>query len=164
MKKLLMSLILLGTFAAMSAKGDSYMYWMVEDAKYKNGDSVLFDEAVLYAFNKASGNPATEVGGASFDSQAEKPYSSDRAVSYDVSAYSTDGWSFYVELWNDGTYLSKSDSITYSQAYNLGAIYEPLEPSGTDIAKFSSFAVPEPTSGLLMLFGLCGLALKRKRA
>ena len=35
---------------------------------------------------------------------------------------------------------------------------------GTQIASWSSAAVPEPTSGLLMLLGMAGLALRRKRA
>ena len=30
--------------------------------------------------------------------------------------------------------------------------------------KFQAVAVPEPTSGLLLLLGVAGLALKRKRA
>ena len=35
---------------------------------------------------------------------------------------------------------------------------------GTDTGAWQSTAVPEPTSGLLLLLGVAGLALKRKRA
>ena len=35
---------------------------------------------------------------------------------------------------------------------------------GTQIASWGSASVPEPTSGLLMLVGLAGLALRRRRA
>ena len=41
-------------------------------------------------------------------------------------------------------------------------------PEGTAVSgsgvSYTAFAVPEPTSGLLMLVGLAGLALRRRRA
>ena len=39
-----------------------------------------------------------------------------------------------------------------------------LDVTGTSAGWYQTAAVPEPTSGLLMLLGLAGLALKRKRA
>ena len=46
--------------------------------------------------------------------------------------------------WSSGTYGGLADTPT--------------------VGKWSAAAVPEPTSGLLLALGLCGLALKRKRA
>lgn len=161
MKKILMSLTLLGTFAAMSAKGDSYMYWMVENAKYSNGESILFDTADIYAVGGA-GAPIL-LGESSLNSDGS---STPKNVTLDVSGYTGSEWSFIVELYNDGKLLTQSAEgvNTYSSAFDAGAIFEHLAPSGAGVVKFSTFAVPEPTSGLLMLFGLCGLALRRKRA
>ena len=45
---------------------------------------------------------------------------------------------------------------------NLGTVFLGEGASGTSIGGWS--AVPEPTSGLLLLLGVAGLALKRKRA
>ena len=39
-----------------------------------------------------------------------------------------------------------------------------LDVTGTSAGWYQTAAVPEPTSGLLVLLGLAGLALKRKRA
>ena len=83
--------------------------------------------------------------------------------------------SFYqvlIDTANDGIYISELVTATvqgtgYTElvfenngAYNNSAF-------GADVTTFSGdgwyTAAPEPTSGLLLLFGLAGLALKRKR-
>lgn len=161
MKKLLMSLALLGIFAAMTAKGDSYLYWMVDDATYANGDNNFsFYSAQLFAVKEGEDK---QFVGASLGSGN----STTKNVSFDVSGFS-DGWSFMVELYADSAatdpFTQSSSTIAYSTALQNGAIYEHLAPSGAGVATFHTFNVPEPTSGLLMLFGLCGLALRRKRA
>ena len=64
-------------------------------------------------------------------------------------------------LTSDKAAFQTSASATYSINFGLGTGF-------TDkTSKFSSAswqAVPEPTSGLLLLLGMAGLALKRKRA
>ena len=58
-------------------------------------------------------------------------------------------------------------------AQGTQAVVDPTTPTyGVDVAMYNDIAkgdwqaasIPEPTSGLLMLLGLAGLALKRKRA
>lgn len=163
MKKLLMSLALLGTFAAMTAKGDgdSYMYWMVENATYSNGDTFSFYAAELVAVDK-DGN--STVVGASFGDGGNAA----KNVSANVTPFQGDDWKFFVELYasagDDNPFTRSTSGITYSQAFANGAIYDHTTATGAGVQTFNTFNVPEPTSGLLMLFGLCGLALKRKRA
>lgn len=155
MKKLLMSLALVGTFAAMSAKGDSYMYWMVNTT----GSDLIFSSADLYVLD---GN--TKGAWLATVNSLEGGQTTARNGGISVGDY--ENKSFLVELYNgegDGAWLSQS-IISWDDAFKSGGIYQALNPSGADSVVFSSFAVPEPTSGLLMLIGLCGLALKRKRA
>lgn len=159
MKNILMSLALLGTFAAMSAKGDSYLYWMVDTT---DSASVFnADTAVLIA-TRGGGND--HILGAAALSNGD----SVRLASDSVAAYRGDAWSFYVELYNGESWVGQSTSaefVTYKAAYDAGAIYKSLDPNGLAQVTFMGFTnVPEPTSGVLMLLGLCGLALKRKRA
>lgn len=169
MKKLLMSLALLGTFAAMSAKGaESYIYWMVDPTD----NSLQFNSAELYAFY---GDAKQELLGVSLANGgvtkrnlatgAQETEEGDGILTgYNLASISAyPDMSFLVELYNDDTWVSQS-TLTFDQAFKMGGIYEALAPAGAGTVTFTSFAVPEPTSGLLMLFGLCGLALKRKRA
>ena len=67
----------------------------------------------------------------------------------------------------DGPYYSVS-SVFNQQAYTLG-VDEAMSVSFTSSmvgagTRWTATAVPEPTSGLLLLLGMAGLALKRKRA
>jgi len=74
-------------------------------------------------------------------------------------------------IFSDGSYDANS-AVTWTAATDVsGSFYEP-PASGTAFSlTAASFAntgtiagVPEPTSGLLMLVGLAGLALRRRRA
>ena len=58
------------------------------------------------------------------------------------------------------TFDSASDAMVSGLDLNLGGDGIAVGNSGA----ISWQAVPEPTSGLLMLVGLAGLALRRKRA
>ena len=51
---------------------------------------------------------------------------------------------------NKGVTFNANSSVAVTASWNA--------------SQFSTYAVPEPTSGLLMLLGIAGLALKRKRA
>ena len=58
----------------------------------------------------------------------------------------------YVATGVDTKTVPGSGSLSFAKVY------------GTDTGAWQSTAVPEPTSGLLLLLGVAGLALKRKRA
>lgn len=64
-------------------------------------------------------------------------------------------------LGNVGEYaFDAGDNVTIA---NMGT-YLKGDLEGTDISGMWTSAVPEPTSGLLLLLGMAGLALRRKRA
>lgn len=77
---------------------------------------------------------------------------------------------FYIELVNyaESTYsvVGRSEAATYASLVSEGAIHSNL---ATDLSKMVAWvgsnyqAVPEPTSGLLMLMGFAMLGLKRKK-
>lgn len=73
-------------------------------------------------------------------------------------------------IFSDGSY-DGGKGVTWTAATDVsGSFYEPPAPGTTFTLNAASFAnsgtiasVPEPTSGLLMLVGLAGLALRRGR-
>ena len=84
---------------------------------------------------------------------------------------------FFAIIDGDNMYLSKTVEVTANgtattktvgfgtQAPTTGATSRSLPTDGfVGVGQWAAAAVPEPTSGLLMLLGLASLALKRKRA
>ena len=74
-------------------------------------------------------------------------------------------------MFTDGSY-DADKAVTWTAATDVsGSFYEPPASGTAFTLNAASFAnsgtiadVPEPTSGLLMLIGMAGLALRRKRA
>lgn len=99
----------------------------------------------------------------------------------DLGEYAASAYSFYVELYNSANDSlgrsainvdpsAKQGAVSYTDLVSAGAIYDGnlMNPTTSAYSGFSSFTtsnvVPEPTSGLLVLFGMMALGLKRKRA
>ena len=103
-------------------------------------------------------------------------------VSSFTSAFSTDGYAYA-----DGSFSTANDYLTIIAVKDLvadatfyytadtstsGYTYEPpssgiqlmFDSSSLTAGTIATASVPEPTSGLLMLVGLAGLALRRRRA
>ena len=76
-------------------------------------------------------------------------------TSYADLASMTDGDKFVLRT---GTSSSSYDGILEDYAAEL------VDWSGIAQSDWQTFSVPEPTSGLLMLLGVAGLALRRRRA
>ena len=88
-----------------------------------------------------------------------------------------DGTAYFVVFANDKMYMSitglaEFDPVTQEASLNFDSVSATSKLSYDTSAGFKGAAwysmaaapVPEPTSGLLMLLGIAGLALKRRRA
>lgn len=177
MKKALFSLfVLIAAFSSQAA----YLYWQV-------GDLSGIDSDVTSGSVKAtngSGDPVTLTSYYLYqngDGLLEwKVYTGNETVSSETqfAAYidetqygGSSDWSYYVELANATETVARSSSIKYgSDDYNA---YTSAASSSTDLPDVANAdtwhagsggytPVPEPTSGLLMLFGAAMLGLKRK--
>lgn len=169
MKKLI-ALVALAT--AFGVRADSYLYWMVGNSvSMKSGETTESFSDYSYAAVGVMDSSGKNAGylnlfgtnGESLNAQVGSKGSSFYA---NLANYTT-GYSFYIELFNDsGAFagrseqmLSYSEALTYATSFGTGTpAYQPWTPPS-----FTTAAVPEPSSALLMLLGCAGLALKRKK-
>lgn len=162
MKKLIFTLAALLIAHLASAE---MLYWMIGDATNGGENTIEFNYAVLYA---AKGSETIEVRNSAHEAiggsglQTAK-ITTELSVVPDYQSYS-----FYVELFNYDISLGEmsvgiSERTSYAALVSHGAII----PSGMAIPPTAhvwmpTTVVPEPSGGLLLLFGFAFLALKRK--
>lgn len=158
-----------------------YLYFWVENAYYKDENvqfDVNFDHATvsldgysyLYLYQPAQTGPSTvyQLDSAATASTPD-PNSSWGATSQlgvyaefkDDSPYTT----FLVELWSSTDESTRIGWQNYSLAKLLedGNIATSTSATGKK-ALVVSQVIPEPTSGILLLLGMAGLALRRRKA
>ena len=154
---------------AKITSGNAYLMFVT--ASYTQSDLVAAfaaadgDAAATLTAMGASGALAT--GAASIGSSTSRPSgTSTYALTADATAY-------FVVFNDDKMYVSYTTDVLYDTVTGEGSA-----TFGTSLASSSKttlqaadgysaagwYAVPEPTSGLLMLLGMAGLALRRKRA
>ena len=159
---------------SMGAFADSYLYWMLNESAnitwttgtgptyntvkigYSNADGTSTGYLNIYGFG------GTEYGNSL---KLSSPADGTTGLYANIASYTT-GYSYYIELLNDSTVVGHSAE---SFAYSVNAAQIVTDISQTSLPTSDSwapktFAIPEPTSGMLLLFGLAGLALRRKRA
>ena len=144
------------------------LYWQVQG----ENASDTFDSATLYASQNSDGSSATELATVSTLYTDEDGMYSDM-MQTDISAYSGDNpaYYFFVEManYNGATDPKRGQMYTYQELVDGGYVATSPFDSTSAIAAAQGFnmgaagAVPEPTSGLLLLIGGSLLALRRRR-
>lgn len=175
MKKLIFSaLMALSCGALFAADTDMYLFWMISDNATVSGGGVLPDDLSGYTARISDGSGSNYLtlysalpndGGTSYGTSM----TASQALGYGFERWAAiggyDSGSFFVELLADGSDVVAytSEHMTYAQ---LASYMSPMKGQAkpADAYGFSTFtAVPEPTSGLLLLLGVAGLALRRKK-
>ena len=170
MKKqvILAAVLCIAATVARAAASDAYLYWKLD---VSDNPDYAFSYAMIKA--KSTNLYLYYFGTGSEDSKIDKFFGPDDSGNLTAGPAFTGvgdciGSNFLVELWAEDasgkseptlvasgelTYASVQDSII-NGLNTTGA--HPYTVTATDL-------IPEPTSGLLVLFGLAGLALRRKR-
>ena len=121
-------------------------------------DAAALSDAIYTAYNGKSAQQTATSNGKSIANLSYGDYSSGDSV-YALVLYTTTE--------NEAAYwMGNYATTTFESAQDksIGQLANLLGGSSSTATAWSTAAVPEPTSGLLLLLGMAGLALKRKRA
>ena len=149
--------------AVFGEDNPSYLYWMLTEAE--NPYDTEFSFAQLRVDNTQA---YVEMSGTDLSAWSDAVFAEPNGLSTstywaNLGSFAGDGYCYVLELYNDdGALVGKSGSISYADLAGFLA----KDPVGQHPdSPFTAWqVVPEPTSGLLVLWGLAGLALRRKRA
>ena len=143
------------------------LYWQVDtsaDNAYAPIKNQTFSYAKLWATDGKNTKTVLASVAAEADGTTMKP------TLTDLGDYGSNTYSFYVELLNyaDGVSTSvytQPYASTYNELVSAGYVSTQAmaTPEGFALGGFNGAAVPEPTSGVLLLIGGAMLALRRRR-
>jgi len=151
-------------FASVVANAEA-LYWQVgEDA------AQTFDYAQLMVTGGSLGSGSTDLD--LIGSEKGAQYSYTPVANTELGQYASSEYSFFVEFLNYSeasgwTTVSSTQPVGYSTLLSSGYVAVDMPTSMALSAGTTGFnmagAVPEPTSGLLLLMGGAMLALRRRR-
>lgn len=162
MKKLT---VLLVAFAATITANASYLYWQVETSDYSH---ITESDQVTAVNVWAVDNNGDKIFVDGYRATEGTTVNMSQAQMIDVSNFSNGSYSFYIELMNYSSGAQKlgetvSDETYASMVTNHYIMETPLSITMATPWHGGTVAAPEPTSAMMILLGLAGIALKRKR-
>lgn len=155
MKKGLLMLAMVAAAVCAQAT-DSYIYWMMDSmpSTFAEGGMVCVRQGndTYLTFGTTEYDAAVAQTGFTYQNL--------------LDVGSAVGSTYVFELWNDGSADPSfaTRAYTYSELVNMGAIASTEHATAMHLGASDFNAVPEPTSGLMMLLGFALLGLKRKKA
>lgn len=169
MKKILALACAALSFGAMA--DNSYLYWMVGDnLTWKEAGAAPEYTQMAVGVLDASGQNVAYLncfayGGSGSGGDLVAKGSGDWYAHLGPT-YASTSYKFYIELFNDSISVGRSEQILdYNAALAFATTFGTSQPLAKAWAPttFTTAAVPEPSSALLLLLGCAGLALKRKK-
>ena len=192
MKKLMMAMAVVLTAVAVQAAGYSWKSGMSGGVLFTTDNTQLYTAvgaATLYLFNAADLSQADLVAGFAGGKSIASDYSgkavktaalttgskiTTTAITTEIASGTYDFFFATEYSYKDTKYLyvsSLKEDLAYAGTGSTSIQFTDLANSKTGLDAASGFtaggtysSVPEPTSGLLLLLGMAGLALKRKNA
>lgn len=147
------------------AEADSILYWMVDKPTYEDS-SVAFDHVKIQAVGGGAGSYLYTFNQEGSTGHYETYVKGSGDTTGGIFSGLFDGNNvdyFLVELYDAADSRVAWQRVSYQMAFDNGSISSPLAAGGATVYTISQ-VVPEPTSGILLLLGFAGLALRRKKA
>lgn len=169
--KMLKTILVFATLFAPEFASAEMLYWMIGDSSNGGSNNIEFNYALLYAVNdnEKIALPTTVEGGGMYGNDDLSLTTTTGPQMTEFDGLEPANYSYYAELvtWNDATkketVVGVSEMRSYADLVSQGhVIGAGMTIPATAVLWTPTTVVPEPSGGLLLLFGFAFLALKRK--